>query len=81
MSNKLSGIMVLTLSESVALLEYQNKELNAMLGELVATLIINCGRGVSVDNETLQEYAKNISHRRIALMEYHGAFQQENKQS
>lgn len=69
MSKQLNGIPSPTISQQVAQLEYQRNKLNEMLGELVATCLVNLEQGsLKCDDPTFRQFVESRSNIRMQIM-------------
>lgn len=69
-ASELGGIPELTLSQRVARLEYQCHELNHVLGEVLATCLINLESGaLKCTGPAFRQYLESRSAFRVQLMD------------
>lgn len=74
-NSSLAGIGTPTPSQQVAQLEYKCAQLNEMLGELVATIIVNLERGsLQCQDPSFREFVLVRSNIRAQLMDDISAF-------
>lgn len=68
-SSVLAGIPAPTLAQQVAQLEYQRDQLNQLLGELIATCLVNLHSGsIKCDDSAFRQYVEVRSNLRKQLM-------------
>lgn len=68
-ASELNGIPESTLSQQVAVLEYRCAQLNQMLGEVIATCLVNLeSRALKCDDPIFRKYIESRSSFRVQLM-------------